>query len=265
VRRGGARGQGRDPALRHLLGTARGILEYLIDVELDESFNAADLREKVSRIERVTNMVARQRDPVSRGMLEAYADYAAGRLDLVRSAPNAFPALKRKVAASARIARVDTGPRPSEARVQPRPPGSEERKAIAGAVLDFPALLDDSAVQAVLPLLEGNSARIVAGVGQCMRTNERGEKVLDTSEFLAQMGSAIKTFASARLAAPQNQTIEEARETVASAAKRLRETNVAREAGELVREQERIVGDWESELQLARQASELTGRRLKGS
>jgi DNA primase len=252
-------------ALRHLLGTARGILEYLIDVELDESFNAADLREKVSRIERVTNMVARQRDPVSRGMLEAYADYAAGRLDLVRSAPNAFPALKRKVAASARIARVDTGPRPSEARVQPRPPGSEERKAIAGAVLDFPALLDDSAVQAVLPLLEGNSARIVAGVGQCMRTNERGEKVLDTSEFLAQMGSAIKTFASARLAAPQNQTIEEARETVASAAKRLRETNVAREAGELVREQERIVGDWESELQLARQASELTGRRLKGS
>jgi hypothetical protein len=79
------------------------------------------------------------------------------------------------------------------------------------------------------------------------------------------MTPAIKTFASARLAAPQNQTIEEARETVAGAAKRLRETNVAREAGELVREQERIVGDWESELELARQASELTSRRLKGS
>lgn len=252
-------------ALRHLLATARGILEYLIDAELDESFNAADLREKVGRIERVTQLVARQRDPVSRALLEGYADYAAQRLDLVRSAPNAFPALKRKVATAARVARVETGPRPSEARVKPRPLGSEERKAIVGAILDFPTLLDDSDVQAVLPLLEGNSARIVAGVGQFVRTNERGEKVLDTSEFLAQMGSAIKTFASARLAAPENLTIEQARETVASAAKRLQGTNVARDTGELGREQERIGGDWESVVQLAKQASELTGRRLKGS
>jgi hypothetical protein len=30
-------------------------------------------------------------------MLKAYADYAASRLDLVRSAPNAFGALERRV------------------------------------------------------------------------------------------------------------------------------------------------------------------------
>jgi DNA primase len=251
--------------LRHLLGQAKGIVEYVIDVCLDESFNAADSLEKAARVERVARILERKNDVVLRAMREEYANRVAQRLDIVRSQPTAFPALMRRFLSAGRPTQVYTGPRPYEARVKPRPPGSEDRKAISGAILDFPAILDDSDVQAVLPLLEGNSARIVAGVGQCMRTNERGEKVLDTSEFLAQMGSAIKTFASARLAAPQNQTIEEARETVASAAKRLRETNVAREAGELVREQERIVGDWESELQLAKQASELTSRRLKGS
>src|SRR3974377_1973740 len=112
-------------------------------------------------------------------MLESYADYAASRLDLVRSAPNAWTALRRKVLAAARAARVPTGPRPAGARVQSRLPGHEERKAIVGALLDFPVLLEDSEVSGVLGLLEGESARIVAAVGQSMRTNERGEKVLD--------------------------------------------------------------------------------------
>jgi len=251
-------------ALRHVIGQARGLLEYLIDVELDESFNAADVREKTARIERVTSLMARQKDAVARGMLEAYADYAAGRLDLVRSAPNAFPALKRKVVASARAERVSSGPRPWEARVKPRPPGSEERKAIAGAILDFPVLLDDSELQGVLALLEGASAQIVAGVGKAMRVNAQGQKVLDTTEFLAQMPPPIQAFASARLAAPAHEAIEEARETVSAAARRLRETNVARETSEIVREQHRVVGDWESAVELIKDADARVRERLLG-
>jgi len=264
-------------ALRHLLGQARGLLEYLIEADLDEAFNAADLREKGARIERVTALLARQKDPVARGMLEAYADYSAGRLDLVRSAPNAFPALKRKVLAAARAARmIDVraneanakgaarAVRPSEARVRPRPPGHEERKAIAGAILDFPALLNDSSFQDALNLLEGNSAQIVAGVAKSMRINARGEKVLDSAEFLAQMPDAIQAFASARLAAPDHETIEEARETVTAAAKRLEESTVARQTSEIVREQQRSVGDWETEVELIKHADALVRRRLTG-
>ena len=100
-------------ALSHVVGQARGLLEYLIDVGLDESFNAADIRERVTRIDRVAPLLSAQKDPVVRGMLKAYADYAASRLDLVRSAPNAFGALERKVVDAARAARVDFGPRPS--------------------------------------------------------------------------------------------------------------------------------------------------------
>jgi DNA primase len=249
-------------ALRHVVAQARGLVEYLIDAELDESFNAADLREKAARVERVTALVTRQRDPIARGMLEAYADYAAGRLDLVRSAPNAFPALKRKVLVAARAARVFVGPRPSEARVRaPGVPGREERKAIVGALLDFPVLLEDSEVRPVLELLEGESARIVAAIAQCMRVNTRGEKVLDSAEFLAQMPPVIQAFASARLAAPANDAIEEARATICANAKKLRESNVARETSEIVREQQRVVGDWETELELAKHASALVRQR----
>ena len=251
-------------ALRHVLEQSRGLFEYLVDILLDESFNALDLREKATRVERVGALIARQKDAAVRGiMAEGYADAAAGRLDLVRS-PGAFGALKRQILSQARAARIDFGPRPSEARMKPRPPGSEDRKAIVEAILDFPELLDDSEVQSVLPLLEGNSARIVAGIPKAMRVNARGEKVLDTTEFLAQMPDDTKSFASARLAAPMHEKIEDARETVAKAANRLRETSVARETNEIVREQHRVVGDWDTEVELLKQSDQLVRQRLMG-
>jgi DNA primase len=244
-------------ALKHVLDQARGLLEYLMDVDLDESFNAADLREKAMRVERVAGLIARQKDPVVRGMAEAYADQAAGRLDLVRSAPGAFGVLKRRILSQAHAARIDFGPRPSEARVKPRPPGSEQRKAITEAILDFPALLDDSEVQAILSLLQGTSAQIVAGIAQCRRAGARGEKVLDTTEFLAQMQGDAKAFASARLAAPIHETIEDARETVVKAAKTLRGTHVAQESSEIVRELHRDAGNWDAGVERAKHVMEL--------
>jgi hypothetical protein len=197
-------------------------------------------------------------------MAEAYADRAAGRLDIARRIPGGFGTIKRAIMAQAQAARVDFGPRPSEARMKPRPEGREDRKAIVEAILDFPELLDDSAVQGVVSLLEAASAQIVAGIPKCMRTNARGEKVLDTSEFLAQMQGDAKAFASARLAAPMHETIDEAREMVTRAAKRLRGTSVAQETNEIVREQHRVAGDWDAEVDLLKQSSELVRQRLMG-
>jgi DNA primase len=248
-------------ALRHVVGNARGLVEYLIEVELDETFNASDHRERFARIERVTALIVRQKDPVTRGMLEAHADYVASRLDVVRSAPNALAALKRQVLAAARAARVVLGPRPSEARIGFRPPGQDARKNIVGALLDFPMLLDDSEVRGVLPRLQGESARIVAGLAQFMRLNERGEKKLDIAEFLAQMPPAIQSFAQARLAAPAHESIEDALATISANAKNLQDSNVARETSEIVREQHRVVGDWETEVELARHADALVRQR----
>jgi DNA primase len=248
-------------ALRHVVASARGLVEYLIELELDEKFNDADPVEKAARIERVTRLIARQKDPVVRGMREAYADRVASRLDVVRSAPNALAVLKRRVMAEARAARVLLGPRPSEARIGHRPPGQDARKNIVGALLDFPVLLEDSEVRAVLPLLQGESARIVAAVGQWLRVDERGEKKLDIAEFLAQMPSPIQSFARARLARPEHESIEDARATVSANAKNLQDSNVARETSEIVREQHRVVGDWETEVELAKHAHALVRQR----
>ena len=124
--------------------------------------------------------------------------------------------------------------------------GQEERKAIVGAILEFPELLDDSSVRGELDLLEGDSARIVAALAKCIRVTASGEKRVDSAEFLAQMTPAIQAFASARLAAPAHETLEEARATVAANSKKLRGTTVAEETRVAVREQHRVAGDWDA-------------------
>ncbi len=262
---------GRDPdelvrtkgeeAIRHIVSQSRGIAEYLIDIELDESFNAADARERAMRLGRIETLIGRQTDPVLRGMLSAQVERVASRLDMWRLEPNAYPAFRRRVLAAANAIPSYTGPRPSEARVTSRRPGQEERKAIVGAILDFPVLLDDSEAALALELLEGESARIVAAVAKCRRTTADGKKVLDTSEFLAQMPPAIQAFASTRLAVPVHETIEEARTTVIANAKKLRGTNVALETRDTAREQERDAGDWEAGIERAKHVDALVRER----
>jgi DNA primase len=242
-------------SLQHVLGQARGLFEYLIDVEFDVPYNPQDVRDWVARMDHVAAIIARQRDPLARGMLKSRADYAAGRLDLVRSGPDAFGALLRKLAVAARSTRINVGPRPSEARVRARRPGTEERRAIVGALLDFPSLLEESGTEAEIELLEGESARIVAAIAQCMRVTARGEHAMDSAEFLAQMPPAIQAFASARLASPEHDTLEEARATLTANARKLRGTNVALETRAAAQEQKQQAGDWEAELETIKRAA----------
>jgi DNA primase len=256
-----AKGPGSAESLRHVTGQARGLREYLIDIELDGSFNPANSRELSARVDKVCTIIAGEKDAIRRAVLKSRADDALGRLDLVRFARDAIGPVRRKFDVAAKTGRVFTGPRPYEARVRPRRPGEEERKAIVGAILEFPALLEDSTVREELELLEGESARIVAVIAKCTRVTARGEKRVDDTEFLAQMPPAIQAFASARLAAPANETLEEARATVSANSKKLRGTTVAQETRVAVREQHRVVGDWEAEVELAQHMAALNRER----
>ncbi len=248
-------------ALKHVMGQARGLREYLIDTVLDGTFNPENSRELAARIDEVCAIIAGESDPFRRSMLKARADDAVGRLDLVRFARDAMGPVQRKFALAAQTGRVSFGPRPYEARVKPRPPGQEERKAIVGAILEFPELLDDSSIRGELELLEGDSARIVAAIAKCIRVTASGEKRVDGTEFLAQMTPAIQAFASARLAAPMHETLDEARATVAANSRKLRGTTVAQETRVAVREQHRVAGDWEAEVELAKRAAAMNRER----
>jgi DNA primase len=247
-------------ALQYRLSQARDMLDHLIDTELDE-FKAGDTRARAASIQRIEALLGTDKDPVSRGMREGRIDALASRLDLVRVARNALPTLKRNAMAAARAELAIVGPRPSDARVKPRRPGYEERKAIVGAVLDFPMLLDDSEVRGALDLLEGESARLVVTIGQCRRESPEGMKVLDFTDFLGQIPPSIQPFAKQRLAAPGHETIEQARADVMANAKKLQDTKVALETRETAREQERDAGDWEAGIERAKHVAAFVRER----
>jgi len=64
-----------------------------------------------------------------------------------------------------------------------------------------------------------------------------------------------------RVRAFLDRTLEEARATVAANSKKLRGTTVAQETRVAVREQHRLVGDWEAEVELARQTAAINRER----
>ena len=73
---GGASTTGGAEALKHLMGPARGVREYLLDVEFDVAFNPTNSRELSARIDRVCDIIAGEKDPFRRTMLETRADDA---------------------------------------------------------------------------------------------------------------------------------------------------------------------------------------------
>ena len=154
-----------------------------------------------------------------------------------------------------------------------KPAGAEQRGAIVGALIEFPELLAEGAVRVELALLEGESARVVAILAQCLRVQERGSRTvpeeggenagepqitLDTDGFLAQMPGAIQAFAKRRLAAPIHGSIEEARETLLMNASKLRDM-LSRDASEVQREMKQAE-DWSEQVELARELLERSKR-----
>ena len=145
VRRRGARREGRDPAGQDGPGRSRahqgrrGAPAHRSSRRAGSS-STSSTSSSTSRSTRRTSArrrrassgwrgsLARQKDPVVRGMAEAYADQAASRLDLVRSAPDAFGV------AQAADPRRRPAPRAStSARVPPRPASSRAPRAARSA------------------------------------------------------------------------------------------------------------------------------------
>jgi DNA primase len=251
-----------------VLGEARGLLEHLVDEALDETFIQDDVFGKSQRVDLIVRLLSQEEDPIVRATLKGRVDQLAGRLDLARS-PEAFRALeasvRRQLAAEQRPQRtVD----PQNARIADAP-GRRARSEIVGALIEYPVLLGDPEVHEALHLLEGESAKTVAVLAQCLRTREpkrlqeqdgdeiqqkdapEGEIALDTGSFLAQMPPAIQAFASRRMAAPEHASLEEARVTLLMNASKLRDMH-SRDASEVQREMKHAE-DFAEKLALAKE------------
>lgn len=247
-------------AIEDLVAAAKGLAEALIHMALDESFAQADAHEKQLRIQYVAKLLAKQTDPVVRAMLKGYTDMIAGRLDIARAGGEAFRALeqyvKQEVAKADAARRVERAPAPvsdKHARIAPKPPGSQERKAIVGCLVEHPALLDDPAVQSELSLLEGASVMVVAALRRAWRADTR---TLDTDAFLAQIPATHRPFASKHLADPEAESESAAKGYLLENANKLKRLLLSQEAAQITRETYRAQGDWDTERELLREAAE---------
>ena len=263
-----ARGERGIEAVNDVVGQARGMLEWLIDRTLDGSFSAANAHEKLERVELIKKLLSEEEDPLVRMMTKNYANELAARIDLKmvdghsrRMAEDSFRVLEDSVRRA--VARAGPPPPmkrgestepPRSARIAPRPVGAMQRAEIVGVLIEFPVLLQDPEVQAILALLEGNSVRTVMALEACLVPTTGGILHLDTDRFLAQIPEQVKAFVAERLAAPQHEGQEAAHKHLLDNGKTLQGLALNQEMRGLAEEQERAAGDWDREVENARTA-----------
>ncbi len=249
-------------AVKDAVAQARGLVEFLIDDLLDESFNAADGSEKAARVQAVAKLLASEEDPLYRATLKQRVDALAGRLDLVRReesargnhSPDAFRALE---AAVKRIATTQRQPaqklRPGEVNEPPdraryvQSAGRAAMFMVVGAIIEFPELLDDPELATCGDILTGEAAKAVA-LARSFATDMG--KALYATEFLSRLEDPVRSFAAKHLAAPKYENVSDAKAEALVAVDRLRRLQVEQETTEVSSEQRRNLG-WEEATQLA--------------
>ncbi len=258
-------------AIEDLVANAKGMLEALIEMSLDESFTQADAYEKQARIAFVAKLLAEEDDPVVLPMLKGFTDRIAGRLDIVRSGEGAFRAVEHSVKQA--VAKAQAERQRAEAaagqttrhqmqnsngvRIAAPTPGVPERREIIAQLIEWPALLDDPDVSEELSLLEGESVKVVAALRRAWNS---GAKKLDTAAFVAQMDPGVdprvRAFAAERLANPQTETETQAKVCLLDNANKLKRLLLSQEAAEISRETYRAHGDADAERELLRESQE---------
>ncbi|MCA9586252.1 MAG: DNA primase [Myxococcales bacterium] len=260
-------------AITNIVNVAKGMFEFQVDALLDETFSSSDAYEKAARVGAVVKLLAEEPNPLVRVMQKSYVDQLAGRLDMVGREP--FQALERAVkdalakqksedrrAAEERVRRhaelEQTTPRGDAQRVTAGKPGSAERQAIVGLLIEWPQLLDDPAVSEHLSLLEGIAVPVITALRNAWNAYD---KKLDTDLFLQHVPAQVRTFASEHVVGGDVPSEEEARALLVENARRLQNQLLLQESSELARENYRGKGDWETEQLIAREAAEKARRR----
>lgn len=237
-------------AIRRVVGASRGLLEYLIDTALD-SFAATDAHARAAKLKEVTELIASEDDPAVRALAEQHADRIAARLGT--GDDRTFQALRRSVLSGLRpSANAAAAPRaaPPE-RARSSAGRAEVERTIFGALLDYPELLGDEEVLGGVDLVEGDVAGAIAALRQAC-----GDGPLQNPELvLAKLGPSIHPFASARLAAPRHDRVEDARNELLQNIQKLKRLELKRRGSEVVEELQRAasVGDVDQEMALLRE------------
>lgn len=248
---------GPDLILRLVKG-AKGMLEYLIDVALDSDFVAGNAEARAAGVRAVVELIKAEDDPATRAFAERYADAVAERLGIADARTfGALATVVRRAAMGAPSQHATSAPAPDRAR-------SRERRediglAALGALLDFPALLDDSEAAEAVTLIQGDAALAIAALRQ------NPELVRAPELLLAKLPPSIHPFAAARLAVPGHQSLDDAKAELLGNVDKLKRLELTRQKFHVVEELARVqtTGDFDREMALlgeqARRARERHG------
>ena len=241
-------------AVDRVVHSAKGMLEFLIELELDKGFASRDAREQAARVKNVAQILASEDDPTVRAMAKRYADSVAARLGVTDS--DTLRSLERVLE---RELGVRSGGGGSQ-RVRFTPRDDSVPLDMLGCVLDFPQILLDPEVQERMSVLEGETA-LAAGLAHKLLDNNKTEAV---ESFLAQLPPAIHEFAARRLASPRHMDADQARLEFVENAQKLKRRGVSREHALVVEQISRAdaQGDVERESDLLLEAVRKHRERL---
>ncbi|MBX3230923.1 MAG: toprim domain-containing protein [Labilithrix sp.] len=259
-------------AITDLVKSARGYLEALIEMELDETFNQGDVFERRERVSRVVQILAEEDDPIVHMELRAFAEQAVGaRLDLHglrvgqddQHATPILAALERTLRQQEADARArGEVPRalqkPSreaeKKRLAPKPPGSELRRAMLAALIEWPQLLADPEVEEALDDLEGPSVTLLVALRRAWNFEQNR---LDIDAFLGAVPPSYEGFARQRLADSASESQSAAKDHLLRNAKQLKSLVLSQSAAQNSREMYRAQGDYDAQRDLLKEASEM--------
>ncbi|HEX6272835.1 MAG TPA: DNA primase [Polyangiaceae bacterium] len=192
---------------RHVIDAAQPIISHLMEERLDENFKRNDPATQARKIQEVIDLIKSEDDPTLRALAETHADELAARLNLGDA--RTIGMLKRNLSAalSGGSRNAPAGPRfEPPHRARSRDQREEFGRVILGAFLDFPELLDGPEADQAAVLLEGDFAIALAAM-----RHFRQEGAWDPEVVLAKASPPIHAFALARWAAPQHETLADAK------------------------------------------------------
>jgi DNA primase len=149
----------------------------------------------LARVRAVTEILKEESDPNLRLMAKRFADQLSQKLVVGNSAAEDLRELERLVEGAFR--------EPEDRRRDVEPRHSTEDKlalAVVGALLDYPELCHDAAIDEKLGLLAGAPALAVARIRKGLAVAQKSP--IDPGEFLATLPDSIQIFARRRFASP---------------------------------------------------------------
>jgi DNA primase len=267
-------------AVQRVLDGSRPLLEYLIDMALRSGFASDDAQARAAKIREVKALIDLEEDPLVREMASRYATEEAARKFGIGSGEGDARGLRTLLSAvSGQAVRNEPGrredarneaphsarPAPSKTTAPPeraRSPSRVEavRDQVLGAALEYPDLLQEPEIVALLDVVDGPLALGLIVIQGWSSRDAGAQAALraDPPALLAEFPEPLRPQVALRLVAPQLSSRDAAREVLSENLAKLRRQSRNRELSSMQDELRRLAdsGDLDAQFELLKRRSE---------